>query len=295
MLIAVEGCPLTGKSTLVSEIVAGIPNTSAKDISPSSSGSLVAYEDTVSWYDPLGEETLVLEGSHIGEYVWPEVFRKPTDLVDPAVRRHVEMFMCSRGCVTIYATRDYSDLHDALAEDDSKMRTASLALALERYESALSEAHSRGFVFEHDHVHHHLSPQDIAFVSGQADDDVRPIFGVTSRWIGNPQPRWIIASSGYTDQDIPGRQGSGLHPTIAHILRSIPERAWRGAALVDIENMSDEGLREFARLSDPESWITVGDEAKDRVLDIAHPRRCWSLGYGVLQGLDLLTAWGILD
>jgi hypothetical protein len=294
VFIAISGCPLTGKSSLVDELVAGLPGAGTLDCQALQlSGSLALYEDQTVEYDPLGEETLVLERSHIEEYVWPEVFRTPTDMIDPAIRRHVEMFMCSRGCVTIYTIRDYDELHEAISNDPRPLaKPASLALALELYENALSESHSRGFVFEHDHVHHHLSPQDISFVSGQADDDVRPLFGITDRWIGNPQPRWIVATSGYSDQDTPGRQGAGIHPTVAHILRNIPEPAWRGVALVDIEGMSDEGLREFAHLTDPEAWITIGDEAKDRVIDIVHPQRCWSPGYGISQVFDLPAIWG---
>lgn len=296
MLVAVEGVNLTGKSVLVGELAEAFPGSDvvAMPSVPVEFGSLVAYEDAIGWYDPLGETAMLLERSQLGEYVWPELERRSTDMIDPAIRRHVEMFMCSRGCVTIYATREYSELHEAWQVAGDPLRPAALALALERYDQALSRSHSRGFVFEHDHAHRHLSPKDVSFVAGQADDDVRPFYGVTHSWIGTPKPRWVIASSGYSDQDVPGRRGADLDPTIAHLLRNIPERAWRGVALVNIEAMSDEGLREFARLADAEAWITVDDVAKDRVSDIVYPRRSWSLGYAVIPDDEIRVAtWNL--
>ncbi len=293
MLIAIEGAPRTGKSALARALCDELPAIDAHG-APGPFNSLRHYEDCLSFYDPLGEESVVLDGSYLGELLWPEIFRLPTDMVDPAIRRHIEMFMCSRGCVTIYATRDYTELHADLTVNPGSVRPASLALVLKRYEQALSESHSRGFVFEHDATNRPLTAQDVAFVAGQADDDVRPRTGITRRWIGNPTPRWIIATSGYSDQEIPGRLEGGLNVTVWHMLRCIPERAGRGVLLVDILGMSDEGLYEFSRLTEnAESWITIGDDAHDRVQDIVNPIRTWSPGYAVAYSDDLRNAWNL--
>jgi len=262
-------------------------------LAPATHTCLMHYEDGLAFYDPLGEESVVLDGSYLGELVWPEVLRRPTDMVDPATRRHIEMFMCSRGCVTIYATRDYADVHEALHASTNDVRPASLAFALERYEQALADSHSRGFIFEHNADARPLGAKDVSFIAGQADDDVRPLYGITNRWIGHPHPRWIVATSGYSDQELPGRLGSGLNPTVGHLLRCIPEQVWRGVLLVDLEGMSDDGLREFARLTNSaESWILLGDAVRDRVQDIVHPIRSWSPGYAVAPGY-LAEAWGL--
>lgn len=296
MLVAIEGAALTGKSTLAWELAGAFPGSDIVSMHglPAEFSSLMAYEDSICWYDPLGETTVILDGSYLSELVRPEIERRPTDMIDPAIRRHVEMFMCARGCVTVYATRDYAELHEAwFVAGGDLCRPASLALVLERYEAALSDAHSRGYQFEHDHAKRHLSPKDIAFVCGQADDDVRPFYGITHRWIGNPKPRWVVAASGYTDHEIPGRAGAGLHPTIAHLLRNIPESAWRGVALVDIDGITNEGLVEFSRLADAEAWVAIGDEARERVFDIVQPARAIAPGYAIKHNDDLALAWNL--
>jgi len=284
---------MTGKSTLASELaqewVASVAHAG-----PPQWGALVEYEDALAQYDPLSGENVVLDRWHVGEYVWPEIFRRPTDMVDPAVRRHVEMFMCSRGCVVVYATRDYAELRDALESSDEPLRPSALALALQRFDEALNEGHNRGFVFEHDHAHHHLSAKDVEFVCGQADDDVTPLHGVTGSWIGHPDPHWVIAVDGLSDADIPGRAYHTLHPTVAQILRALPDQAWRGFALVDVANMSDMAVAEFARIADPYGWVAIGDGVRDRIADVIGARRVFAPGYAVLRQRDIseaLEAW----
>ena len=284
MLIAIEGVDLTGKSTLAAEL-AEAWGASVTHAGPPSYGSLVEYEDPLALYDPLGDEHVVLDRWHVGEYVWPAIFRRPTDLCDPAVRRHVEMFMCSRGCTVVYTTRDYVSLHEALGDSDEPLRPSHLARALELFDDALNEGHNRGFVFDHDHERRRLEPHDLSFVAGQASEDVWPLHAVTPAWIGHPEPRYVIAVSGHSDL-LPGRDGPGLDPTVAHLLRSLPERAWRGFALVEVGRMSEDQLRSFALAADPRGWITVGDEANEMVREV-EPFRHMPVPYGSMTLGDL--------
>lgn len=300
MLVAIEGVDRTGKSTLASElqdawqaevIHAGRPEY----------GSLFEYEDTIAAYDPLEGDHVILDRWHVGEYVWPEIFKRPTDMTDPAIRRHVEMFMCSRGCVVIYATRDYDELREDLVANDEPLRPAALPLALQRFDEALNYGHNRGFVFEHDHRLRHLSPDDITFVAAQASEDVWPLHGITRRWIGHPNPVWAIVTSGYGDDqiagvtsEIPGRAESELDPTVANILREIPEQAWRGFALADVTGMHPDAFAEFARLADPLHWVCLGEEARELVYGLGARKSSFSPNYRVLGSpsmSDVMAAW----
>jgi hypothetical protein len=292
MLIAIEGVDLTGKSTLAAELEDAW-GALVYHAGPPTGGSLVAYEDPIAWYDPLGTEHVILDRWHVGEYVWPAIFRRPTDMVDPAVRRHVEMFMCSRGCTVVYATRDYVSLHEALGDSDEPLRPASLAYALELFDEALNVGHNRGFVFDHDHQLRHLLPMDLEFVAGQAFDDVAPMHGCTKEWIGHPNPRHVVVLSGHSDWGVPGRLGDGLDPTVAHLLRELPERAWRGVAMVESDGLSDEGLRALSLTADPRGWITVGRDAHERVHDMLQGEsRRFPVNYGTLGDLNAgLKEW----
>lgn len=277
MLIAIEGVDLTGKSTLAAEL-AEAWGASVAHAGPPVFGSLVEYEDPLAPYDPLGDHHIVLDRWHVGEYVWPAIFRRPTDLCDPAVRRHVEMFMCSRGCTVVYATRDYTSLHEALGDSDEPLRPSHLARALEMFDDALNEGHNRGFVYDHDHALRHLGPHDLAFVAGQAAEDVWPLHATTPAWIGHPDPRYAIAVSGHSD-GLPGRDGPGLDPTVAHLLRSLPERAWRGFALVETQGLAPETFMRWAANADPRGWITVGNDAYD-LMRAVEPFRHMHVPYG---------------
>lgn len=283
MLVAIEGVDRTGKSTLAAELREAW-GAEVVHAGPPRSGSLVEYEDPLAQYDPLSGDSLVLDRWHVGEYVWPEIFRRQTDMIDPAVRRHVEMFMCSRACVVVYATRDYDEVRQDLIDHDEPLRPASLALALQRFDEALNHGHNRGFVFEHDHARLHLEPHDISFVAGQADSDVWPLHAITSSWIGHPDPIWGVAVSGMTDGlGIPGRVRDGLHPAVAHLLRGLPETAWRGVALVEVDGMRPETFERFASTADPLYWIAVGDEARELVSENSGAAGVYSPGFSVLR------------
>ena len=282
MLVAIEGVDMTGKSTLASELEEAW-EADVVHAGPPTRGAVAEYEDPLASFDPLSGRRVVLDRWHVGEYVWPEIFRRRTDMSDPAVNRHVEMFMCSRGCVVVYATRDYQELKFHLANSDEPLRPSSLALALQRFDEALNHGHNRGFVFEHDHVNMHLSPQDLEFVAGQAAADVWPLHGVTSRWIGHPDPIVAIATSGYSDQGIPGRAGAGLDPTVAQVLRELPDRLWRGTAVVEVGGMRRETFESFARIADPVYWIALGDEARELVDRVGGAASGYSPGHQVLR------------
>lgn len=268
MLVAIEGADLTGKSTLAAEL-ASAWNARIIHAGAPQAGALVEYEDPLKDYDPLHEVSVILDRWHVGEYVWPAIFRRPTDYIDPAVRRHIEMFMCSRGCTVVYASREYIGHHDALRDSDEPLRPSHLARALELFDDALNDGHNRGFVFDHDHEERHLSPTDIEFVAGQAFDDVAALHSVSPCWIGHPQPRYVIAVHGRTvPGQPPGRIGDGLDPTVAQTLRALPDRAWRGFAVVDTALMAPDQLQRWAQLASPRGWITMGEDAHQAVRGI---------------------------
>jgi hypothetical protein len=278
VLVAIEGTDLTGKSTLAAELADAWGARVIHAGPPPKRGSLVAYEDPLIDHDVLGGEHLILDRWHVGEYVWPAIFRRPTDYIDPAIRRHVEMFMCSRGCTVVYATRNYDEHRQALADSDEPLRPSHLARALDLFDDALNEGQNRGFAFDHDHERLHLSPQDVEFVAGQAFDDVAQLHGATSRWIGHPQPRYAIAVHGCSDTEIPGRTGDGLDPTLAQVLRALPKRAWRGFAVVDTATVTPDQLWAWAQTANPHGWIAMGEDA-----------------FQALRGLDCVWRNGVLS
>lgn len=109
MLIIVEGPDGAGKSTLVERLIARLASRRdrrARAVRVLHRGSptdhpLNEYERPLLNYLPgVGEHT-VCDRWHWGESVYPHVLRRPTRF-DLAVRRHVELFLRSRGAVVAY-------------------------------------------------------------------------------------------------------------------------------------------------------------------------------------------------
>lgn len=292
MLIAIEGVDLTGKSTLASLIQGEIEDTVVAHAGPPTAGPLASYEDPLFTYRPC-DQHVVLDRWHVGEYVWPEVFRRQTHMVDVAVRRHVEMFMASRGCVIVYASRDFNRLHAALDEAEQEpLRPGSLGLALDRFEDALDAGMARGYVFGHDFESAPLSVADIRLFAQHAEDDVAPLHAVTSEWVGSPNPHTVIAYESAQDNvpAIPGRLDDGLEPMMAQALREIPESKWRGVAVLEMGAwQTDRQVQRFAELAGADRWISVGDGARNRVIDLVRPKAHVSVGFRVRR--DAVDTW----
>lgn len=124
MLIVIEGIDLTGKSTLarrLQEKLGGESRCMIIHAGPPARTSVEEYETSLNDYDPRNRSHLILDRFHLGEYVWPQIFGRETDM-DLAVRRHVDMFLESRGAVVVYGERPLELLATELVENDEPLK-----------------------------------------------------------------------------------------------------------------------------------------------------------------------------
>jgi deoxyadenosine/deoxycytidine kinase len=100
-LIVVEGVDGSGKTTLVSELSEQLGHECVvKHRGPLKLHPLVEYQHDLLKYEPSNEVHFVCDRWHIGEMVYGPLYRGETRLT-PAMRRHIELFLDSRGAVKI--------------------------------------------------------------------------------------------------------------------------------------------------------------------------------------------------
>jgi len=111
VIIIIEGTDGSGKSTLAQSIADAIRDANPNDTVVTlhagppepNSHPLDLYERPLLNYRPGTGHHLILDRWHIGEWIYPEVFGRPT-LADTAAWRHIDLFLQSRGAILIHAT-----------------------------------------------------------------------------------------------------------------------------------------------------------------------------------------------
>jgi hypothetical protein len=138
LLIIIEGVDLTGKSTLAAKLEASIPRSYVYHAGPPTKHPLEEYETALADYDPMSDETLIIDRWHIGETVWPRIFGRKTAM-DLATFRHVDMFLESRGALIVYAERDDEVLKNELVAANEPLHPDDLDYACRLFEGSLLE------------------------------------------------------------------------------------------------------------------------------------------------------------
>jgi len=236
LLIVIEGVDRTGKSTLARRIAerigaevihAGVPT----------KGSIEEYETALNGYDPREEEHLVLDRWHVGEYVWPEIFGRESDF-DLATRRHVEMFMSSRGATVVYGDRDREKLKKELVLHNEPLAPEDLERASGLFAQARTFKAEYVDVWDYDYdgedkiVNIIREAQVAAWRVGHLWNEWGPA------WVGRPNGNRVLLVGDQQGPEHPGRNPPYRVPfapyrgTSGHYLLSALE-SWRKTAIVN--------------------------------------------------------------
>jgi hypothetical protein len=219
LLIIIEGCDLTGKTTLAGLLAEEIPGARIAHAGPPTDHPLVSYELSIRDYAPMTGDHVILDRFHLGEMVWPAVFDRESQL-DVPTATHIEMFLRSRGAWVVYAERDRAKLQAAIAAVDppEPITAAQVPQVLHLFEKAVnfSGQSVSSWDFERDDEDTILGIIANAYAR---ESKVGPIWEYTSEWIGVPDPDVLFV---------------GDVRRCGHYLMScLPEGLWRKCAIVN--------------------------------------------------------------
>lgn len=191
MLIVIEGLDRTGKSTLARYLAMQNHPTAVLHYSKPERHPLFEYVEPLLAYDPCSPGNVVLDRGHLGESVWPKVFKRDSELDEPT-RRWIELFLLSRGAVLVHAERDLQELIDACAADDEPIQGEQIVDANAHFRAALVETVLPQLPFCHSAPSRNLQILDIC--SQAVLDQMRTalILRATSEWVGNPRPQLLL-------------------------------------------------------------------------------------------------------
>jgi hypothetical protein len=191
VLIVIEGLDRTGKSTLAKNLQAlAAPNnvTTVNHHSKPKSHPLDEYEADLDWYLPGTGFTVIEDRFHIGERVWPTVFGRKSEM-DEAMFLHIELFLRSRGALTIYADRDLELLKNELQDEPIDIVGAREARQL--FDSAMFDAVTD--VVGYDYTRDSNDLQDFVTLARMHEAEAAHIAHVTyGEYIGNPHPSVLL-------------------------------------------------------------------------------------------------------
>ncbi len=194
MLILLEGCDRSGKSTLAEEL-ADITGGEVIHRGKPECHPLEEYESFLEDYVPGSGQTLILDRWHVGERVWPGVFNRQS-AYDLPMFRHTEMYLRSRGACLIYAARDDKRAWSAeLKQFEEPIHGKSLTKALKLYDEALAERYPNewwyDFTVEKGRGRQQWLTDFLAFALRE-ESTAAKMYDVTREWVGNPQPQVML-------------------------------------------------------------------------------------------------------
>lgn len=271
MLIVIEGLDLCGKTSLATRIAEKVGG-QVTHAGPPSKHPLEEYEATLDGYDPRGDKHLILDRWHVGEYVWPHYFGRKTQF-DLPTRRHVEMFMRSRGAFIIYAEREFSRLSLDLVEQQEPLKPEDLHEVSAAFKYALTNSGSYGtWDFEHGSD----SRVDGFILNARTRSvEVEKVWdAVGPGWVGSHRPRVLLVG----DELGPEKEGrtppddipfAPYTATSGHyLLPALP--FWRNVALVNSlqgRKQSERDLLSIWRAFGEPSVVALGKRAASELKD----------------------------
>lgn len=271
MLIVIEGPDRTGKSSLAQRIADKV-NGRVIHAGPPTKHPLEEYETALDTYDPRGQDHLILDRWHLGEYVWPAIFKRET-LFNRACQIHLAMYMRSRGAFFIHADRDPRKLGQELIDAHEPIGPAELPEVRSLFDKALKDVGAHG-VWDYER---HTDVDVDNFIDNARSNavDVGRIWNrLGPGWVGTEQPHALIVGDelgplkpGTTPpEDIPFAPYAATSGR--YLLDSFTEKMWRGIALVNSVSGRNQARRDLMT-----TWeafgsprvVALGQKASERL------------------------------
>lgn len=190
-LILIEGVDRTGKSSLAESLRELTDACVLHFSSPKSDNPLVEYVWPLRGYD--GGESIVCDRGHLGEVVWPRFFGRESILSENE-RRWIELWLVSRGALSVHTRRSLQGIEAAFREADppEPLPVERVPEAVEAYRDAYAEVATP--VMAYDHQQRSWMVRAVAEEAARLADFVRPGLAITDLWIGAHRPRTLVVT-----------------------------------------------------------------------------------------------------
>lgn len=206
MLILIEGCDRTGKSTLARKLVE--PHGKYLHFDKPQHHPLNEYGRPVVGHDPVND-VLVMDRGFVGELVWPTIFGRESELDLPG-RRWLELLYLSRGGRIIHANRDLLEILDACKRDGEPVQGEQVGRVCGLFWERLEESLLHVCRYDQEHLPIHPRVKD---AWREWNEICAKPLAVHHRWIGNPMPRVLLV-------------GERIGPAAVNGLDPLVSRAW---------------------------------------------------------------------
>lgn len=284
MLIVIEGCDRTGKTSFA-RAIAEVTGAAVRHAGKPDAHPLELYEASLMSYDPRVSDDLVLDRFHIGEHVWPAIFKRPTELTEP-VARHIELFMRSRGAWYVWAQRNDAKLrYDvAMADPPEPIFSTQVGLIQHAFGDAFNWAGKNVTTWDFDRMLTSVERDLTVALAKLEEQDVSPIWDIIGgQWIGNDQPSVLLVGEGFGPEQ-PGRSDIGIpfvpwrNTSGYYLMRALPDEWWRDCAIVNAYTDRSLGrvndLAALAHALGEPPVVALGNLASDALFkqDIPHTK-----------------------
>lgn len=249
MLIIIEGPDLAGKTTLAGRVTEELKRRYPNDVietwhaGPPKLHPLDEYERPFFGYRPGRGVHVVCDRLHWGEYVYPQVMKRDTQLTRE-IWAHLELFLSSRGAFVVHCTASSTQLRKRMADrGDDYVNEAQAIMARDRFYDADRFSILPRIMSEN--VMHPDVPETIV---GLAESHEQLCLGLNPylTYVGRPQPELLLLG------DVRGGSPSlhGLAPAFqplknnsgAYLLRTLTGRPWAGVGIAnacDVDNVRE--------------------------------------------------------
>lgn len=146
MLIVLEGCDCTGKTTLARQLDTIIRETSSRPIHHLHFGPPKERDPRREWLPPIndyrpGREHFIIDRLHIGDEVYGPLYRGERWLTD-AGRREIDLVLYRKGAVLVHTVANADVVHERMQQPDDSphadvMRPDWIEQVLQSYEHVI--------------------------------------------------------------------------------------------------------------------------------------------------------------
>lgn len=193
MLILVEGVDGAGKTVFVDALAQTIktmrPHDSVKVLrkGPPTEHPLDEYERPLFDYRPGAGRHIICDRWHLGEWVYPEVLDRATQ-ADPAVLRHIELFLQSRGAVVVHVDPGLErTVANLLARGDDTVTSDQVPRLHELYDQAVRNASLPVVRYSYDAATTRLTVQ-----TARTHELDRESLADFVTYVGPPRPYYLV-------------------------------------------------------------------------------------------------------